>query len=446
MVSGRLISRAALTILLSGGLLLVQGLSVQVLSAAGIDAGFARAIAAEKKQNEEPTRRTPAMRNEVYVQLSKAQKAIEANNVKGGLRILDDLKNNSRVKLNSYELANLYNFYAYAYYTENKYDKVIEMYEKVLQQPELPVAMETNTKYQLAQLYTVTEKFDKALNMLNQWFATQQQPPPSAYILRAQVEYQMQRYNAALQDTEKAMSLAKAQGKPPKEQWYLLERVLYYQKGDMKKVAQIIEEMLHRWPKPEYWEQLSGIYAGLKKDKRQLTAYEVAYLEGQLTRQEQLLNMAYLYLGASTPYYAAEVIKKGIASGEIKKTSKNYQLLANALREAQNVKEAIPAMLKSAQLSTDGEAWSELANVYLDANRYKDAASAARTALNKGGLKRPDNTRIVLGMALYNLDKLTEARSQFEQAAKDKRSARVANQWIKYLDNEIQRRKSLQES
>lgn len=444
MVPGRFISRAALTILLSGGLWMAQALSVPLLSAAGVDAGFGQAVAAEKKKNEEETRRTPAMRNQVYQELSKAQKAIEANKVSEGIKILDALKN-GRLKLNSYEVANLYNFYAYAYYSQEKYDKVIEAYEKVLAQPELPLAMEINTKYQLAQLYTVTQKFNKALDMLNQWFATQEQPPANAYILRAQVEYQMQRYDPALADTEKAMRLAKSQGKQPKEQWYLLERVLYYEKGDMKKVAQIIEEMLHHWPKPDYWEQLSGIYGSLKNDKRQLTAYEVSYLEGNINRQEQLLNMAYLYLGASTPYYAADVIKKGIASGKIEKTSKNYQLLANSLRQAQDVKEAIPAMEQSARLAKDGKPWAQLANVYLDANRYQDAAKAARTALNKGGLKRPDNARIVLGMALYNLDKLPEARGEFERAAKDKRSARVANQWIKYLDSEIQRRKSLAE-
>ena len=46
-------------------------------------------------------------------------------------------------------------------------------------------------------------------------------------------------------------------------------------------------------------------------------------------------------------------------------------------------------------------------------------------------------------MALFNLDRLDEARKQFELAARDKRSEKMARDWINYLDNEQARRRSL---
>jgi hypothetical protein len=48
-------------------------------------------------------------------------------------------------------------------------------------------------------------------------------------------------------------------------------------------------------------------------------------------------------------------------------------------------------------------------------------------------------------MSLFNLNKLSDARKQFVEAKKDKRSAKVAGQWIQYIDKEAVRRASLAE-
>ncbi len=394
----------------------------------------------------EKTRKTPALRNEVYEQLAKAQELSEAGNVNEALTILDKLRDSQgRRALNSYELANMYNFYAFVYYQREQYGKTIDAYKKVLQQPDIPVAMETSTYYSLAQLYFVTENYDQAIRYLKDWFRVAENPQPDAYVLLAQAYYQTKQFDPALRNIEKAMALAKQKGKQPRENWFLLQRVLYYDKGDMKKVASVLEELLRRWPRKEYWTQASGIYGELKDEGRQLVALETAYVAGMLSREQELLNMAYLYLGADTPYRAAKVLQQAIDRKQIAATSKNFELLGNALRSSQELERAIPAMARAAELSDSGELWARLANVYLDSDNYAGAADAARTALGKGQLRRPDSTRIVLGMALFNLDKLPEAREQFVRAATDERSEKIASDWIKYLDNEEQRRQSLKD-
>jgi tetratricopeptide (TPR) repeat protein len=394
----------------------------------------------------EKTRKTPALRNEVYEQLAEAQELSEAGNVNEAIKVLDKLRGSQgRRALNSYELANMYNFYAFAYYQQEQYGKTIEAYRKVLEQPDIPLAMETATYYSLAQLYFVTENYEQAISYLKDWFSMAENPQPDAYVLLAQAYYQTRQYDPALRNIEKAMALARQKGKQPRENWFLLQRVLYYDKGDMKKVASVLEELLRRWPKKEYWTQASGIYGELKNEDRQLAALETAYVAGMLSREQELLNMAYLYLGADTPYRAAKVLEEAIEKKQIAATSRNYELLGSALRSSQELERAIPAMAKAAELSDSGELWATLANIYLDSDNFAGAADAARTALRKGQLRRPDSARIVLGMALFNLDKLPEAREQFVQAAQDQRSEKVASDWIKYLDNEVQRRESLQD-
>lgn len=434
-------------LLLGGAIVVTQAAMQDVQSQHGWSVSVSGvAMAAEKKKPPEKTRKTPALRAEVYEKLAEAQELSEEGDINGAVSVLNALRDSQGKRaLNSYELANMYNFYAFIYFQQEQYPKAIQAYKNVLKQPDLPIAMEVGTNYSLAQLYFVTEDYGKAIGALNAWFKVAENPQPDAYVLLAQAYYQNKQYDKSLANVEKAMRLAKEKGKQPKENWFLLQRVLYYDKGDMKKVAWVLEELLRRWPKKEYWTQASGIYGELKNEKRQLVALDTAYTAGMLSREQELLNMAYLYLGTDTPYRAAKVMEKGLNNESIKKTSKNYELLGNSLRAAQEIDRAIPAMAKAAELSDAGELWSRLASVYLDNDDYVSAAKAAQTALKKGKLRRPDNTRIVLGMALFNLDRLPEARKQFVKAAKDKRSKKMAKDWIKYLDNELERRESLKD-
>ncbi len=400
----------------------------------------------EKKKNTEPTRRTPALRNSVYEKLSAAQAATEEKDYAEAIKILDGLKNTTGKKeLNGYEKANMYNFYAFVYYAQENYPKVIQSYRNVIAQADIPVAMELNTRYQLAQLYFVVEDYNAAIKELQNWFSRTDEPSASARVLLAQAYFQTKQYDKALTQIEAAMAEAKAKGKEPKEQWYLLMRALYYEKGDMQKVAQVLEELLRRWPKRDYWTQVSGVYGELKKEEKQLIAYETAYVTEGLNREQELVNMAYLFLGSEMPYKATQVLDEGFKREVIKTNSKNYQLMGNALSAAQEQKAAIPYMEKAAKASSSGEPWARLANIYFDNDMFTKAASAGRTALSKKGVRRRDNAHIVVGMALFNLDRLTDAKKQFVEARKDKRSEKIASQWIKYIDKEVSRRKSLAE-
>ena len=69
--------------------------------------------------------------------------------------------------------------------------------------------------------------------------------------------------------------------------------------------------------------------------------------------------------------------------------------------------------------------------------------TTVRSSGSVGGGRRPDNTRVVLGMALYNMGKLDAAKNAFMEARSDERSAKIAAQWLKFLDTEIEREAQL---
>ncbi len=441
---------SSLTWLRAGALslpaLLLQPVITQVQQEAGFVA-WSSASAQEQQKDTRETRKTPALRNQVYEKLAEAQALAEAKDMAGAAKILDGMIGaGGKRELNSYELANVYNLYAFIHYSREDYDKALRAYEEVVAQPDIPLAMEINTRYTIAQLYFVQEQWQKGIDALLQWFAMTDTPNANAYVLLAQGYYQTKDYNKALTNVEKAISMYKEKDKLPKEQWYNLARFLYFEKGDIKSTVRVLEELLTHYPKKQYWVQLSHMYGEQKKDKEQLAAMETAYVQGMLDKGTEQVTMAYLFLNGEVPYKAAKVMDKGLQDGSIEDKSKNWEVAGNAWRQAQEVNKAIPAMEKAAAKAETGELYARLGTIYLDGDQNEKAITAINRGLSKGGVKRPDTARLILGMAYFNTKQYEKARGAFQAAARDERSAKYASQWIKYMDSEIERQQSLADS
>ena len=433
-------SRAALLAL---PVLVAQVAVTQLQRDAGYQA-LSSALAQEQTKDTRETRRTPALRNKVYEKLAEAQAAAEAQDFNEAQKILDGMiAAGGKKELNSYELANVYNLYAFIYYSREDYRNALKAYENVVSQPDIPLAMEINTRFTIAQLYFVQEDWNRGIDALLKWFDMTETPNANAYVLLAQGYYQLKDYDKALFNVEKAISMFNEKGKVPKEQWYNLARFLYFEKGNINKTVDVLEILLTHYPKKQYWVQLSHMYGEQKKETDQLSAMETAYVQGMLDKGTEQVTMAYLYLNADVPYKAAKVMDKGLKDGSIEDKSKNWEVAGSAWRQAREVDKAIPAMEKAAAKSDTGELYARLGNIYLDGDQNSKAATAINKGLSRGGVKRPDNARLVLGMAYFNMKEYSKAREAFKAAARDKRSAKYADQWIKYMDSELERQRSL---
>jgi uncharacterized protein HemY len=416
-----------------------------------VDSGLSTsstALAADEAEKKKPqeTRRTPALRNKVYERLAEAQVFIENKQYDEGLEVLRDMESESgKRKLNSYELANLYNLVAFVKYSQEDYKGALVAYENVVKQPDIPLAMEINTRYTVAQLYFIMEDWQSGIDALKQWFEVAETPSAQAYILLGQGYYQLKDYDNSLNNTLIAMNLYRDKGKVPKEQWYSLARFLYFEQDDMPNTIAMLEEMLVHYPKKQYWIQLSHMYGEAKKEGAQLAAMETAYMQDMLVKDREQVTMAYLYLNAEVPYKAARVLDRGVDNETVEATSKTLEILGNAWRQAQEVDKSIPVMAEAAEKSEKGELYCRLGNVYLDNDEFKSAIKANVKGLKRGGVKRPDNCNLILGMAYFNTKQYSSARKAFKKAAEDKRSKKYSDQWIKYMNTEIERQKRLNE-
>ena len=129
------------------GLSVVMALPVVgTLSGALIsEGGFSQALAQDDKPKRK-TRRTPAIRAKIFEKLTEAQELAEEKKWNESIQVLNDLRDKEgRGKLNSYELANLYNMYAFIYFSKEDYKRALSSYQEVIKQPDIPEAMELNT-------------------------------------------------------------------------------------------------------------------------------------------------------------------------------------------------------------------------------------------------------------------------------------------------------------
>lgn len=400
-----------------------------------------------KGKDEKKTKVTGAISQKVYEKLGAAQVEFDAKKYDKALSILAELKakeTSSKDPLKPYEVFQLYNFYGAIYFSQEKYDQSLNAYRKAISQPDMDPRQLLPIRFTIAQLYLVQEKWQQGVDALIEWINATESPNADAYALLAQGYYQLKQYDKALTNIDKSIGMFKASNRQPKENWYNLAAFLWSEKNNYDKVIDILRETLQYYPKKQYWLQLSAMYGEKKKEAVQLAALEAMYVDGKLTEERELVQLASLYLANEIPYLGAKVLDKGMSAGKIEKTEKNLELLGNAWRMAQEVKKSVPVLEQAAAKSAKGEIWARLGNVYLDNEEYDKSAKAIRSALQKGSVKNQDMAYLTLGMAEFNLKKYDAARKAFEQAQKGKQAAPYAAQWLQYLDKELERQKSLE--
>jgi tetratricopeptide (TPR) repeat protein len=393
------------------------------------------------KDDNTKTKQAQAVSKEVYERITKAQEMVDAKDYDGALKSLKSLYNPD--KLTEYEQANVLNYLGFVYYNIEDMPNAIATYQKLTRIPNLEPQMLKQTTYTMAQLLTVEERYQEALNTLNDWFALESNPAPEPYILKAQMHYHLSQYQQMVPTIETAMEVARARDKPVKEDWYGLLNFAYFQQENYAKVRDIQKILLQNWPKARYWKSLAGAYTELGEDQKLIYAYDAAFTQGFLEKGTEFVTMAQLFLQAEVPYKAATLLQEKMDAGIVEKSEKNYRLLSQAWMLAQEDSKAIPALKSAASLSKDGEVDARLANSYLNIGEYGECVTAANTAIRKGGLKSPDNIQISLGMCLYNLRRYNDAKAAFREAAKTPRAQRTSGQWIRVIDSEIERNRQI---
>ncbi|HMB68336.1 MAG TPA: hypothetical protein VKU85_03460 [bacterium] len=385
---------------------------------------------------------SPTMRERIYDKLSKAQAATEAGDFAKAREHLQDVEKDKN--LSPYEMAQLHTAYGFLEYSREDYAEAVRHYDIAVKQEGLPPAMVSLTLYTLAQLRFVVEDYEGATKGLETWLASAETPGPEPYVLLAQGYYKLERYEPALAALANAFRIAQGSGRTVQESWYLLKRVLHYELGDWKNVVAVLETLVARFPKKEYWIQLASAYGELDDSPNRLASYDAAYLQGFLDRQEDLLAYSQLLVQAGAPYRGAVVLRQALDAEQVEATERNLRLLSEMWTVAREEERAIEALSAAAGLAEDGEADARIAQLRLNREETGEAVEAAQRALQKG-VRDKGQVRLVMGMAYFEQEKYEEAKAVFRDAMASPEARTAAAEWVAFIEREQERIRRLEQ-
>jgi len=332
-------------------------------------------------------------------------------------------------RLNPYERALAYRFLAYASIGQEDSAGAVGYFEKVVEQATLSLADEASVRFSIAQIYASMAAWQKVEETLGEWFQYVERPNGVAYYLLAISHYRREQYDEALTPALKALEVSTE----PKESWLQLVAALHLQQEDFDSAVPVLEELVTRFMKKQYWVQLSLIYGARGDYQHALRIQQLAYAQGLLTQDDELRRLARTYLFHQLPYPAARVLERGLEEERIEPDREVLELLGNSWIAAREYEKSIEPLQRAAALAEDGRLYLRLGQVRVQGEDWTEATALIQKAIKKGGLEDTGKAHLLLGISYYSDDHPESARTAFELAHQYESTRSDADAWLQHI-------------
>ena len=334
------------------------------------------------------------------------------------------------VQQGSYAEAVVLQTLGYVEVSREAYPAAIRALEQSLALQQLPDNTQQRLRYDLAQLYVEEKQTDKAVSILQTWFKQADKPPAEAYVLLGHAYAQQQQYRKAIPPLARAIELADQ----PRADWYEALLAMYYELQSYADCVPLLENMIRLFPqRHRYWQQLAGVHLALKDYDAALTALELAYRDGALKKEPQLIQLVQLYLYNGIPYKAARLLEEQMRRGNISNNARHRELLARAWSSARQRMEAIRALEKAISAESTPELRLRLAQWYFEEERWQAAAAILEPLVGNGSTGASDQAWLLLGIARFEQQDREAARQAFLNAAQSADTRTSAQQWLEFI-------------
>ena len=243
-------------------------------------------------------------------------------------------------------------------------------------------------------------------------------------------------YGAIAKDAGAAVSSAEKGGRRPEEGDLLRLADAQQRTGNMNGYVASLEKLLAYYPKKDYWNAYLGRLprkAGFG-DRYMLDVLRLKLAAGVLTKPDDFMEMAQLALQAELPAEGRKIVDRGFASkalGEGAEAERHKRLRDLALKKEAEAKVAIAARAAEAVNEKDGNALVQLGYAYVTMGEVDKGIEMIDAGIKKGGLKRPEDAKLRLGMALQQSAKFKSKATQTLRSVQGADgAAEVARLWV----------------
>jgi len=392
---------------------------------------------------------SPAVANDLLsaYELLEEEKSAEA------ITALNRLMERRGDRMTEFDRASVLQIRGSAHVNEENLEEALADFEVALRQNALPEEQQNRLRFNMAQLYFVTEQYERSIRFFEEWMEEDpDEIPATTFFMLAGAHYQIDNYEESLEAIKKAME----RSEEPERRHYELKNVVYNELGNLPDRTALLKRMVALWPDElSFWRQLSSLYLQQDEELKSFSALESAYISGLIEDEGDILTLGQFYSSFNNPYRGARLISREMDEGNVERSVENLELLSQLWSQAREHRRAIPVLTEAARLSETGNLYFRLGQAYLATEDNEEAASAFEAAIDRGGLE--DNLAeawVLLGNALFNQagpgDReqrraADRAFAEAERFASTRAQARDWRTYIKAIDDTETRQAQLEE-
>jgi len=333
--------------------------------------------------------------------LKRAEKLQQAGDYRRSLKVLQPLVGKARSGI---EKALVQTYLAYGWLGSDQPAKAGQAARMALENPALSKRLEPELWLLLGQAELQQGHYGPAARAFERALDLGGKEDSQLYYLLAYTLYRQKHYAKAIAYLQRALQHHRS----PPEDWYRLLLACCLQGKHYALGEKVLKQMLARRPDdPARWRQLAALYFERDRFHEGLAALVAAWHEGALDRQT-LLQIVHLYAHVGVPEKAARLLRRWRKEKRLPGDLKEMALEGDLWRMAREREQAVKVLRRVAEQGKDGRQWLVLAGLYMELERWKDAATAAARALQAGG-GQPAQARLLLGIAAFRSGQMQTA-------------------------------------
>jgi len=355
--------------------------------------------------------------------------------------------------LNAYERSTIYQMQGASYYELNQYGPAISAFENAINAGGLLPNEADSLRVNIAQLLIGNGQYAQGAQMLENYLNNGGQQKPQYIEFLTQAWVQSDNYARALPWAEKWFRAAN----PKERKHFDLMNFLYNNLGQTGRQADIVKEMIQRWPEDKtLWDAWASMLANGGREQEAFEVTKMLYLGGALNSEPDLMKVVQYYSFYDMPYQAAEILEREMGAGRISRSTDKLKQLSNLFRQAREYKRAIPILEQAASGSGDSKIYADLGEALYNEGECSKSEKAFREAINRGydagkswmliatcryeATQKQDRLSCDMTEAQMNAAPISKTRQTaleaFQNVPASSRENRNAKKWIKFIDAE----------
>ena len=312
-----------------------------------------------------------------------------------------------------------------------------------------------NIRLVIAQLMIGNGQYREGAERLEAYLNSGGEKKASDVELLVNAWVQAEDYSRALPWAEKWFDAAN----PKERRHYDLLNFLFNNLGMQGRQADIVKEMINRWPEDKtLWDAWVYMLVSGGREREAFEITKMLYLGGGLTKEIDLLKLVQYFDVYDMPFQAAELLEREMATERIQTTAETQKRLGLLFSRAREYERAAPILELAARGSMNVDLGGGLAVALSKVGSCEISEQAFKNAITRG--YDAGKAYILIGNCYSNqvpsLDRLscnmTEAERAVAPITKARQAASAAfksvpfgsseaedaRKWIKFIEDEVE--------